>query len=251
MLPPAQLGVMKLKSKFTFIDVEEQSPSLKRCASTPAMSTDPGNTAHCEDDYLAGLLDEARLSLPLAIPRRALGENSGDIAFTPTPALQSIEVACHQDSDVAGSLGHPYFCRRPCLFLALGTCRNGMACKYCHHAHDNDKPQSFSKRTRERMNRMKGSEKLRLLRDSLRQKVQKVPELASQVTGLVDVIEEGLCHEAQESSGSTGSRLHEKVAVMSVSAMLGDMFTLSIEPDIRRRLQEELQRLRIKACLDA
>ena len=29
------------------------------------------------------------------------------------------------------------------------------------------------------------------------------------------------------------------------------MFTRNIEPDIRRRLQEELRRLRIEACLEA
>eukprot|EP00439_Symbiodinium_sp_Y106_P009954 s8126_g1.t1 len=86
---------------------------------------------------------------------------------------------------------------------------------------------------RERINRMKGSAKLRLLRDSLHQKVQKVPELASQVMGLVDIIEEGLRNEASASSESTGSRLHEKVAVITVAAMLGDMFTRNIEPDIQ------------------
>ena len=233
MLSPTQLGGMKLKSKFTFIDVEEQLPSLRRCASTPAMSTQPGSVAHCEDDYLAGLLEEARLSLPLHIPRRALPENSGDIALTPTSALQSIEVAFDQDSDVAGSFGHPYFCRRPCLLLALGQCRNGMACKYCHHAHDNDKPQTFSKHIREKISRMKGSAKLQLLRDSLRQKVRKVPELASQVTRLVDIIEEEVRHDAPESSESRGSRLHEKVAVMSVAAMLGDLIIIELANVVR------------------
>ena len=197
------------------------------------MSTQPGSVAHCEDDYLAGLLEEARLSLPLHIPRRALPENSGDIALTPTSALQSIEVAFDQDSDVAGSFGHPYFCRRPCLLLALGQCRNGMACKYCHHAHDNDKPQTFSKHIREKISRMKGSAKLRLLRDSLRQKVRKVPELASQVTRLVDIIEEEVRHDASESSESRGSRLHEKVAVMSVAAMLGDLIIIELANVVR------------------
>ena len=72
---------------------------------------------------------------------------------------------------------------------------------------------------------MKASAKLLLLRDSLLQKVRKVPELASHVTGLVDIIEEGLRHEAPcaESSESGGSRLHEKVAGISVAAMLGDL----------------------------
>ncbi|CAE7376793.1 unnamed protein product [Symbiodinium sp. CCMP2592] len=227
---------MKLKFKFTFIDVEEPSPSLRRCASMPATSTYHRSTAECENDYLAGLLQEAR-NLP--IPQ-------AEIASDPMPAPEDLEVAC-DEADAAGSLGHPYFCRRPCVLLALGHCRKGMACKYCHHAHDNKKQQSFTKHVRDKINRMKGSAKLWLLRDSLLLKMRKVPELASQLTGLVDIIEEGLRHEDTKSSESGGSRLHEKVAVISVAAMLGDMFTRNIEPDIQRRLQEELRRLRFEA----
>ena len=207
MLSQAQLDGMKLKFKFTFIDVEEPSSSLRHCASMPAVSTYHQSVAQCENDYLAGLLQEARIPLP--IPQ-------AEIASAPMPAPEDLDAA-------AGSLGHPYFCRRPCVLLALGQCRNGMACKYCHHAHDNKKQQSFTKHVRERINRMKASAKLRLLRDSLLQKVRKVPELASHVTGLVDIIEEGLRHEAPESSESGGSRLHEKVAGISVAAMLGDL----------------------------
>ena len=217
MLSQAQLDGVKLMSKFTFIDVVEQSPSLRRSASMPARSTHPRSLAQCEDGYLAGLLEEARSALP--IPHRALMATA-EIAFT-LPGSEDLE-ACDQE-DVAGSLGHPYFCRRPCVLLALGRCRNGMACKYCHHAHGSEKPQAFPRNIRERINRMKGSAKLRLLRDSLHQKVQQVPELASQVTGLVDIIEEGLRNEAPESSESTGSRLREKVAVITVAAMLGDL----------------------------
>ncbi|CAE6940921.1 unnamed protein product [Symbiodinium sp. CCMP2592] len=240
MLSQAQLEGVKLKAKFTFIDVVEPSaPSPRRSASMPAMTH--GRSLQCEDDYLAGLLEEARSALP--IPHRALTA-AAEIAFTP-PGSEDFE-AGDQD-DVAGSLGHPYFCRRPCVLLAMGRCQKGMACKYCHHAHGSEKPQVFPRHIRERINRMKGSTKLRLLRDSFHQKVQKVPELASQVTRLVDIIEEGLRNEAPESSESTGSRLHERVAVITVAAMLGDVFTRNIDPDIQRRLQEELRRLRIEA----
>ena len=221
MLSQAQLDGLKLKSKFTFIDVEEgsESSSLRRCTSTPSMTH--SQSAQCEDGYLAGLLAEARLSLQFRIPQRALTETT-DIAFPPTPVPQSIGVACDQDS-LPGSLGHPHFCRRPCVLLALGQCRSGTACKFCHLVHDNGKPKSFSKHIRERIHSMKGSAKLRLLRDSLQHKVQKVPALASQVAGLSDIIEEGLRHDATESTESTGSQLHKKVAGMTVSAMLGDL----------------------------
>ena len=190
-----------------------ESQAIREHAGKVDASSEPGS----EDGYLAGLLEEARSALP--IPHRALMATA-EIAFT-LPGSEDLE-ACDQE-DVAGSLGHPYFCRRPCVLLAVGRCRNGMACKYCHHAHGSEKPQAFPRNIRERINRMKGSAKLRLLRDSLHQKLQQVPELASQVTGLVDIIEEGLRNEAPESSETTGSRLPEKVAVKTVAAMLGDL----------------------------
>jgi hypothetical protein len=34
-----------------------------------------------------------------------------------------------------GSLGHPDFCARPCLYFAEGTCQNGDACGFCHLDH--------------------------------------------------------------------------------------------------------------------
>jgi hypothetical protein len=34
-----------------------------------------------------------------------------------------------------GSLGHPDFCSRPCLYFAEGACNNGDACGFCHLDH--------------------------------------------------------------------------------------------------------------------
>jgi hypothetical protein len=35
-----------------------------------------------------------------------------------------------------GSLGHPNFCLRPCLYFAQGTCSNGVDCGFCHLPHN-------------------------------------------------------------------------------------------------------------------
>eukprot|EP00416_Gambierdiscus_australes_P031010 CAMPEP_0171086394 /NCGR_PEP_ID=MMETSP0766_2-20121228/19517_1 /TAXON_ID=439317 /ORGANISM="Gambierdiscus australes, Strain CAWD 149" /LENGTH=314 /DNA_ID=CAMNT_0011544039 /DNA_START=5 /DNA_END=949 /DNA_ORIENTATION=+ len=35
-----------------------------------------------------------------------------------------------------GSRGHPFFCVRPCLFNAMGLCKNGTGCGFCHEKHD-------------------------------------------------------------------------------------------------------------------
>eukprot|EP00930_Biecheleria_cincta_P083440 TRINITY_DN7300_c0_g1_i2.p1 TRINITY_DN7300_c0_g1~~TRINITY_DN7300_c0_g1_i2.p1 ORF type:complete len:282 (+),score=33.18 TRINITY_DN7300_c0_g1_i2:143-988(+) len=33
-----------------------------------------------------------------------------------------------------GSIGHPEFCRRPCIYIMRGGCDNGKECGFCHHA---------------------------------------------------------------------------------------------------------------------
>ena len=81
MLSQAQLDGMKLKFKFTFIDVEEPSSSLRHCASMPAVSTYHQSVAQCENDYLAGLLQEARIPLP--IPQ-------AEIASAPMPTRKTL-----------------------------------------------------------------------------------------------------------------------------------------------------------------
>eukprot|EP00930_Biecheleria_cincta_P083441 TRINITY_DN7300_c0_g1_i3.p1 TRINITY_DN7300_c0_g1~~TRINITY_DN7300_c0_g1_i3.p1 ORF type:complete len:326 (+),score=33.51 TRINITY_DN7300_c0_g1_i3:51-980(+) len=33
-----------------------------------------------------------------------------------------------------GSIGHPEFCKRPCIYMMQGVCNNGKECGFCHHA---------------------------------------------------------------------------------------------------------------------
>ena len=261
MVPLTQLSEMNLKSKFTFIDVEEHVPAVRRFASMPGNLSGLQSSSSVfeafEDEYLAGLLQEARMSPVAFVAESTESLESTESSRDTAPSLaeeaqkdteaaeDAAEDVALSDADVAGSLGHPHFCRRPCVLLALRHCPHGVACKYCHHFHGQQS--SISKHNREKLSRKSAHSMLHLLRGSLRQKMEQVPELVSQVSGLLDIIEGELQNyipEAGDSETTIGTRLQDKVAAMSVASMLGNTFTGRFEPAFRARLQGELQRLR-------
>ena len=236
MISTASSGEMRLKSRFTFIDVvEEHMTAARRSASLPGRLFPQHSPANAEDEYLSTLLQDAT---PLSLPAPALPDSAPKEAELDMPGTKN-------DADMAGSFGHPHFCRRPCLLLAHGNCQHGMACKYCHHEHEGQRP-DLSKRTREKLKQMSSSGKLLLLHASLQQKAQQVPELLGQVTVLLDIMKAELRDQVETShlAAPTGNGLQNKISEMSVAAMLGDVMTAHFEPGLRARLQQELRRLR-------
>lgn len=65
-----------------------------------------------------------------------------------------------------GSWGHPTLCSRPCIYVAKqGRCQKGAACGFCHHHHNDPKP---DKQQRHLISTMPRAELLSLLADLLR-----------------------------------------------------------------------------------
>ena len=124
-----------------------------------------------------------------------------------------------------------------------------MACKFCHCSHDGERQPEFSKHTRDKLNRMNGVSKLRLPHGSLQQKAQQAPGLLEHVAGLLNIMKAELLDqmEPEPLASLTGNRLQDKIAEMSVAAMLGGMLTRDFSPGLRGRLQGELRRLRVDA----
>ena len=254
MIARAQLGSLTIKSRFTFIDIEEQQaePMLRRSASIPATlnSLELRQIAQ-EDKYLSGLLLEAMTS-PIAFVDN-IDSSTGNGTQAPARVVPHVDTqAAAEPSDgLPGSLGHPHFCRRPCFLLAYGHCLRGAACQQCHHPHG--KQPELSKRIREKLKKMSSDSKLRLLRSCLLQQAQQVPELLRQVTGLLNIIEEELEATLDDAIGdhdaigdsTISAQLRHKIASLPVAAMFGEMFTRGLEPDLRARLRREICRLRV------
>ena len=69
-----------------------------------------------------------------------------------------------------GSVGHPTFCKKPCVSAARrGHCQKGSACGCCHYQHDYPKP---DKKQRLLMSTMTRPELLGLFADLLRERAE-------------------------------------------------------------------------------
>jgi len=72
-----------------------------------------------------------------------------------------------------GSVGHPDFCARPCLYFAFGTCSGGTECGFCHLAHDKY-PLHLDKRNRLTLSRLSVAERMNLILPVLSERAQRL-----------------------------------------------------------------------------
>lgn len=128
---------------------EKQEPKLQRAAKTTgtdpttagqppaprdvAVAQSPSQRLDDEqlrqEEYHDAFASQHMLSLN-AVEQRNLGESSSSSSRSAGSAGSSVQTAMN-----VGSLGHPDFCARPCIFFASSTCANGLSCGYCHGSH--------------------------------------------------------------------------------------------------------------------
>ncbi|CAE8672267.1 unnamed protein product [Polarella glacialis] len=116
-----------------------------------------------------------------AIPK---AESSSSASLPPSPE-QSVQPSPEQmasqdlmtegDNNLmtpsVGSLGHPEFCRRPCIFFAAGSCNNYISCGYCHCEHLK-RVTHLDRRNRELLHSMAALDRLELLLPLLEQRLE-------------------------------------------------------------------------------
>ncbi|CAE7735275.1 unnamed protein product, partial [Symbiodinium necroappetens] len=76
-----------------------------------------------------------------------------------------------------GSRGHPYCCRRPCLFFAAAQCEAGARCDYCHLDHE-PRPPSLNKKQRFILQEFSRAEILVILLPHLEAKAEQMGQAA-------------------------------------------------------------------------
>jgi hypothetical protein len=84
-------------------------------------------------------------------------EISSDIQDQKSDSVDQIDASEEMPAN-AGSLGHPDFCARPCLYFAMGKCANGTSCEFCHLDHDR-KDVHLDKRNRLSLGRLSFTER--------------------------------------------------------------------------------------------
>ncbi|CAE7232613.1 unnamed protein product [Symbiodinium sp. CCMP2592] len=226
-----------MKGKFTFIVVEERTPSPTRAKSVPPRLT--VKVEGTQDKYLAELVGRAANLQPLppvpALPR------------LPQVLLAEVDVSEQVAAElvVPGSWGHPEFCRRPCALFARGTCQAGWDCHHCHHA---SHPNAFrpTKRLREKLRRLSVPSKLLLLRNCLDAKAAGMPEEGLSLQALRDVIEDAWAM-ADQQAATDVRLLQAQLSALPVGALLGNHVIGGFSPELRSCIQEQLDLLKLNS----
>lgn len=100
---------------------------------------------------------------PAAAPQA--GEPKDEAAVVNDPVLADWSAPSNE-----GSVGHPFLCSRPCLFVTSGSCASGNDCAFCHRSHPK-RPLHLDKRNREMLDRMPDDARTALLLSLLQEKV--------------------------------------------------------------------------------
>lgn len=85
-----------------------------------------------------------------------------------------------------GSIGHPEYCPRACLFFPLGKCSNGNQCAFCHLPHAK-RPTHLDKRHREMLKLMSFSECAALVVPIMRAKALTM-NMGQEMLGLIEAL---------------------------------------------------------------
>jgi len=121
-----------------------------------------------------------------------------------------------------GSLGHPYFCSRPCVFFTTGACANADRCTYCHMAHQK-RPMHLDKRNRSLFEGMETSMRVGLLMSLIRQKLLDLDLLNDMEESVEELAEAcGVTDRAAEklAARKSDARLRSALASMALRPLL-------------------------------
>ncbi|CAE7643403.1 unnamed protein product [Symbiodinium sp. CCMP2592] len=226
-----------VKSRFTFIQVEERTPSPTRSKSVPPRLKVEAESS--QDKYLAEVLGHAANLQPLPPPPALTPPLPVLLAEVPeTQAPQGVA-----DQRVPGSLGHPEFCCRPCVLYLRGNCQAGWGCLHCHHGEHRDvfRP---TKRLREKLRRLNVPSKLLLLRHCLEVKAAGMPLGFPSIQALRNVIEDAWAVADQQAATDVSS-LQTQLSALPVSALLGNQVIGSFSPELYNSIQQEFNLLKL------
>jgi len=123
-----------------------------------------------------------------------------------------VKSSSSQSMSNPGSIGHPDFCARPCLYYAAGasTCQNGNECGFCHMSHPK-RPVRLDKRHREALKRLPFEELLLAVLPGLKEKAGHL-DASGEISAMLDQLE-------SKAHASSAARLVAAGSVSSVSGM--------------------------------
>ncbi|CAJ1447864.1 unnamed protein product, partial [Effrenium voratum] len=245
---------MSIRYLGTFIHVDEEAaPAIRgRASSVPCRrSADISQEERTCREYLKQLPERLPNWPPLNAATimaedDAVGvqdkEVPSEVLMTGVPGDEPDETFAASSSDHhgAGSVGHPQFCNRPCVYASKGACVNGLACAYCHLQHANDP--KLNRRQRWLLRAMPEAQVLALMHAALKAKLKKSLKTGIlPIQKLIDITNE--FNEPVTFTREMTSLLPIFIK-LPVSNMLGLSNVTRFRLDLCEELRAELARLR-------
>ncbi|CAJ1462044.1 unnamed protein product [Effrenium voratum] len=195
----------------TFIAIKSHTSSAGRSASLPAVLRDktpePDEVETLEERASALLSDFVEVRNANANGCAAKVQDSLPLPVS-VPSPMAPERNDTDDVQVAfvGSLGHPEFCRKPCLLMVRQFwCPNGRQCGFCHHPH-HDRSMTLDKRQRLALRSLSEQEQLNHVLPRLKARAKQFPRAIR----VIDLMDEHLARlEVPEPSSSSTPMLKD------------------------------------------
>jgi len=171
-----------------------RSHSRVNSGSTSVPTSWADQEVECSIDQMTSTLD----SLPMVPRVEEMMDNSEELysrvgpkvnaAVSSIPdALLKANIELYPAVMGPGSLGHPEFCARPCLFYMAGTCKSGTECNFCHEAHTKREPH-LDKRHRQLFQTASMPDRFAMLLPVVQAKLAFCPEKAQLVNTLHQIL---------------------------------------------------------------
>ncbi|CAE7767384.1 PGC [Symbiodinium microadriaticum] len=160
-----------------------------------------------------------------------------------------------------GSMGHPEVCRRPCVFLAAGSCSQGEGCGYCHCAHNEPRARP-DKKQRAALQGLQQDDLFAVVLPHLQVRAE-LPQLRGKATQLLRIVEgisvttsPCVSPSASSSSSSSGTladgklkSLNKTLERMTFSGLVALLCESIAKGNTRDQLLQALEDLRAQCAI--
>ncbi|CAJ1444437.1 unnamed protein product [Effrenium voratum] len=235
-------------STFIHVQDEDEPPIAPRARTEPAWSLHERSIDETRCREYIDQLPE-RLSNWTPPPETSQAQNDDISCKMPGKSSKSAP-----ERPSPGSLGHPEFCSRPCVYVTKGACQNGSSCNFCHLGHGS--APKLDKRQRSMLQDMPNDDVLQLLRACLMTKVKKAKKKGENlpIQSLLHLLDEEMVA-TNANATTTAARevqlLHGVLSKMSVAGMLGLANISRFRTEICEGIREELAHLRLRLCRES
>ncbi|CAJ1420534.1 unnamed protein product, partial [Effrenium voratum] len=182
-------------------------------------------------------------------------ESRKHVAATLTKRARDLrKPAAARVPDSTGSRGHPEICRRPCVHMAKGSCKDGAGCAFCHLPHTTPLV-NLNKQLRLQLGKMDETQLLSVVIPHFRERFAPSGDESRLGQDFVQVLQQELERRsgfsASQEPAKENQKLDEQMRRMSLTGLFGLLGSKRFKEDhIPQLAKEVLENLRAARAIN-